>query len=136
MLHKLVLKEDAEETKQKWSAAVLIHTKPSLTKIFQFYRRRFGIESSYRTMRQLRVRTNSRNPMIRFIYMAIGFILVNVWVYLQFLFTQVPKRGRNGRSLDKSRFCLKLFASFIRRAIERIYSVKTSISASVLPLGG
>ena len=135
MLHKLVLKEDSEEAKQQWSAAVLIHTKPPLTKIFQFYRRRFGIESSYRTMRQLRVRTNSRNPMIRFIYMAIGFILVNVWVHLQFLFTQVPKRGRKGRSLDKSRFCLKLFASFIRRSIERIYFVKTSIAASVLPIG-
>ena len=135
MIRKLVFDKELGKRTEHWFAYVLIHTKPPLKKIFQLYRRRFAIESSYRTMRQLRVRTNSRNPMMRFIYMALGFILVNVWVYLKFLFTQVPKRGPKGRSLDDSRFRLKRFASFLRHAIERIYSVQTSISASVLPIG-
>ena len=119
----------------KWSAFILIRTKPPLNKIFHLYRHRFGIESSYRTMRQLRIPTNSRNPMMRFIYMSLGFILVNVWLTLKFLYTQVPKRGRGGRSLNHPLFRLKCFASFIRHAVERIYSVKTSIVATVLPIG-
>jgi len=135
MIRKLVLNKDLQKRTEQWFAYVLIHTKPPLKKIFQLYRHRFAIESSYRLMRQLRVRSNSRNPMMRFIYMALGFILVNIWVCLQFLFTQVPKRGRNGRTLDHSLFRLKRFASFIRHAVERIYSVKTSISAYVFPIG-
>ena len=135
MIRKLIFNKELGKRTEQWFAYVLIHTQPPLKKIFQLYRRRFAIESSYRTMRQLRVRTNSRNPMMRFIYMALGFILVNVWAYLKFLFTQVPKRGRSGRSLDNTRFRLKRFASFLRHAVERIYSVQTSISASVLPLG-
>jgi len=135
MIRKLILNKELGKRTEQWFAYVLIHMKPPLKKIFLLYRHRFAIESSYRTMRQLRVRTNSRNPMMRFIYMALGFILVNVWVTLKFLFTQVPKRGRNGRSLDHPRFRLKRFASFLRHAVERIYSVQTSISASVLPIG-
>ena len=119
----------------EWSAFVLIHTMPPLNKIFRLYRHRFGIESSYRTMRQLRIPTNSRNPMMRFIYMSLGFILVNVWLTLKFLYTQVPMRGRNGRPLKHALFRLKCFASFIRHAVERIYSVKTSIIAPALPIG-
>ena len=100
MLYQLIFKEDVEEGTEQWSAVVLTHTKPTLKKIFQLYRRRYGIESSYRTMRLLRVRTNSRNPMMRFIYMALGFILVNIWVSFQFLFPQVPKPNPKSRSLE------------------------------------
>jgi hypothetical protein len=32
------------------------------------YRRRFGTESSYRQMRQVRIKTNSRNGALRFVY--------------------------------------------------------------------
>ena len=135
MIRKLIFNKELQKPTEQWFAYVLIHTQPPLKKIFQLYRHRFAIESSYRTMRQLRVRTNSRNPMMRFIYMALGFILVNLWVCLQFLFTQVPKRGCTGRTLNHSQFRLKRFASFIRHAIERIYNVKTSISAYVLPIG-
>lgn len=135
MIRKLIFNKELQKRTEQWFAYVLIHTKPPLKKIFQLYRHRFAIESSYRLMRQLRVRTNSRNPMMRFIYMALGFILVNIWVYLQFLFTQVPKRGPNGRTLDYSLFRLKRFASFLRHAVERIYNVTTSISANVLPIG-
>jgi len=135
MIRKLVFNKDLQKRTEQWFAYVLIHNKPPLKKIFQIYRHRFAIESSYRTMRQLRVRSNSRNPMMRFIYMALGFILVNIWVCLQFLFTQVPKRGRYGRTLDHSLFRLKRFASFLRHAIERIYSFTTSIIAPALPIG-
>jgi len=135
MIRHFVTDKKTEKRSLEWSAFVLIRMKPPLHKIFQLYSCRFGIESSYRTMRQLRIPTNSSNPMMRFIYMSLGFILVNVWLRLKFLYTQVPKRGRNGRPLNHALFRLKCFASFMRHAVERIYSVKTSIVATVLPIG-
>ncbi len=86
-------------------------------------------------MRQLRIRTNSRNPAMRFLFMALGLILVNVWLCLRFCFTQIPQRGRAGRPLNEALFRLKRFASFLRHSIERRYSFCLSISATVLPLG-
>jgi hypothetical protein len=50
------------------------------------YRRRFGIESSYRQMRQLRIKTNTRNPALRFVYLALALTLRNIWVTLRFAY--------------------------------------------------
>ncbi len=86
-------------------------------------------------MRQLRIRSNSRNPAMRFLFMALGLILVNVWLLLRFSFCQLPKQGRSGRPLDEARFRLKRFASFLRQAIERRYACLSSITSTALPIG-
>lgn len=117
-----------------WHLYVLINLKLKTQQCHARYRHRFGIESSYRLLRQLRVRTNSRNPAMRFLYMTLGLILVNVWLLLRFRFTQLPRRGRAGRALDESAFRLKRFASFLRHAIERRYPFCSSIIAVVSPL--
>jgi hypothetical protein len=46
------------------------------------YRKRFGIETSYRQMNQGRARTSSRNPALRLLLVGIALVLRNVWVYL------------------------------------------------------
>lgn len=46
------------------------------------YRRRYGIESSYRQMNQARARTCSRKPVFRLLLVGIALILRNVWVWL------------------------------------------------------
>ncbi len=96
-----------KKRKGSWFVYVLIHTTFSTQRAHARYRSRFGIESSYRCMRQLRIRSNSRNPAIpvsqgtlRFLFMALGLILVNVWLLLRFCFCQLPKQGRSGRPLD------------------------------------
>ena len=55
---------------------------PSPAWIREEYRRRFGIESSYRQMNQARVRTCARNPVLRMLLVAIALILRNLWVWL------------------------------------------------------
>lgn len=125
----------SKQRKAAWFLYVLIHLSLSPQAAHARYRYRFGIESSYRQMRQVRARTNSRNPVLRFLFMALAFILLNLWLLLRFRFCQTPKRGRAGRSLDASRFRLARFASFLTFAIERIYGCVSSISATVLPLG-
>jgi IS4 transposase len=53
--------------------------------------------------------TTSPNPALRFVLIGLSFVLLNVWVYLRALFTQVPRRG--GRWLDTKRFQLNRLAS-------------------------
>lgn len=52
------------------------------TEIRQRYRLRFGIETSYRQMRQARIYTCTRNPLLRLFFLAVGLILRNIWVWL------------------------------------------------------
>ncbi len=76
----------------RWLVFVQINGDLPPHQVRKLYRRRFGIESSYRTMRQVRLRTNSRNPALRFVYLALGFVLVNIWITLRFAYCQIPRR--------------------------------------------
>jgi putative transposase len=105
----------------------------SLRQIRRLYRRRFGIEASYRCMRQVRAWTTSRNAALRFLLISLGFILVNLWQELRWRCCQVPRRG--GRKLDANRFKLQRMASFLNRAIEAIYGTISFIEVQVQPLG-
>ena len=61
--------------------------------VHETYRRRFGIESSYRQLHQARIRTCTRSPLLRLLYVAIALILRNVWVWLH---REVLAQGRRG----------------------------------------
>jgi putative transposase len=45
------------------------------------YRRRFGIETSYRQMNEARLRMCSRNPCLRLLFFGLAMILRNAWVW-------------------------------------------------------
>jgi hypothetical protein len=57
------------------------------------YRRRFGIETSYRQMNQCRIRTTTKKFHVRFLYVAIGLLLRNLWVWLHYFVLSRPRRG-------------------------------------------
>jgi Transposase DDE domain len=57
------------------------------------YRRRFGIETSYRQMNQCRIRTTTKKFHVRFLYVAIGLLLRNLWVWLHYFVLSSPRRG-------------------------------------------
>ena len=61
-------------------AAWRVHGSP--TEIRERYRKRFGIETSYRQMRQARIYTCTRNPHLRLFFLAVALILRNVWVWI------------------------------------------------------
>lgn len=52
--------------------------------ICEIYRKRFGIETSYRQMNQARIRTCTRDPRQRLLFVGIAMVLRNVWVWLHF----------------------------------------------------
>jgi putative transposase len=109
----------------KWIAYVLIHLDWSPAKSYQRYRRRFGIESSYRQLAQVRARTTSTHPALRFLLLGLGLLLLNCWVYLRFATTRVLERGP-ARWFPRL-FQLPRFIAFLRRAIERTFGTRDEI---------
>jgi hypothetical protein len=61
-------------------AAWRVHGSP--TEIREHYRTRFGIESSYRQMRQAKIYTCTRKPLLRLLFVAIALLLRNLWVWI------------------------------------------------------
>jgi hypothetical protein len=54
----------------------------SPTTIRERYRKRFGIESSFRQMRQARIYTCTRNPHLRLVFVAVALMVRNLWVWI------------------------------------------------------
>ena len=102
-----------------WMIFILIHCAFPPRRVRQLYRRRFGIESSYRCARSTRGWTTSPNPVLRFLLIALSFFLLNVWVALRWLFAQVPRRG--GRWVDYAHFRLQRLLNWICTALSHIY---------------
>ena len=116
-----------------WLVYVVLNGQFNPKTVRKLYRKRFGIETSYRCMRQVRAWTTSRNGALRFLLMSLGFILINLWVELRWRFCQIKQRGR--RQIDAKRFELQRLVTFLNRAIQKIYGVVSFIQADVAPLG-
>ena len=52
--------------------------------IRETYRKRFGIETSYRQMNEARIKTSTRDPAQRLLFVGVALVLRNVWVWLHF----------------------------------------------------
>ena len=117
--------------RRKWLAFILIWLDWKPDKVYQEYRRRFGIECSYRMLRRVRAATTSRNPALRFFLLGIGLILVNAWVFLRWTFARRMQRGP--RRVDASRFRLNRFTKFLIRTVEKIYGSVSSIPTHLSP---
>jgi hypothetical protein len=51
------------------------------------------IESTYRQLEQLRIRTTSPNPALRLMVVGIALVLLNVWVWAQWRYLWTLGRG-------------------------------------------
>src|ERR1700677_1682383 len=65
----------------------------SYTWVKETYRSRFAIETSYRQLHQARIRTCTRDPLLRLLYVAVALILRNVWVWLHWELLAQRRRG-------------------------------------------
>jgi hypothetical protein len=61
--------------------------------VFEEYRRRFGIETSYRLMNTMRARTTSSSVSLRLFFVALSFLLLNLWCYVKWCHLYVSKQG-------------------------------------------
>lgn len=117
--------------RRKWLAFIVIGLDWRPDKVYEEYRRRFGIECSYRLLRRVRASTTSRNPSLRFFLLSLGLILVNAWVFLRWTFSRLIRRGP--RRVDVSRFRFNRFSKFLIRTVEDFYGTVSAISTHISP---
>jgi hypothetical protein len=73
--------------------------------IRETYRQRFGIESSYRQLKQARIRTCTTDPVLRLFFVLVALVLRNVWVWLHFTyFAEEQNRPEPTMHLERLRF--------------------------------
>ena len=61
--------------------------------VFEEYRSRFGIETSYRLMNTMRARTTTTCVALRLFFAALALLLLNLWSYVKWHHLFVPRRG-------------------------------------------
>ena len=100
----------------------MIHRFPfRLSLLFEKYRRRFGIESSYQIEERARARTTARNALLRLLWVEVSLLLQNLWIWLQWAYVSLPRQG--GREILQRQFTFLRMLLFLRRAIEAHYRV-------------
>jgi putative transposase len=82
------------------------------------YRLRFGIESSYRLLSKSRIRTSTRDPKLRVLYVATSLLLVNSWVDKKWTNLSTPRRGPGGRTVHEDLLPYPRFLAMLQYILE------------------
>lgn len=122
-----VTKKGKKVRKAKWLAYILIDCDENLSakKVKEKYRKRFGIEASYRCAKKVRGWTTSPNAAYRFMLMGMSFLVTNIWQEMQSEWTRKRQVGR--ASWNWRKFRLKRFINFLRKALENFYGMVSQI---------
>jgi len=86
-------------------------------RVYQVYKNRFAIESSYRIRNIVKAKTSSRNVVLRYLLTIISFLLKNIWMSLQWIFFSKVQRGP--RTIDDDLFRFDLFQLFIWEGLRK-----------------
>ena len=105
---------------------------PSPDSVFATYRLRFGIESSYRQMHEARIRTTTRRPVVRLLYVGIALVLRNLWVWLHDTVLSMPRRG--GRVILLERLRWETLLLWLLHVAEETFGVAdTTVTERAVP---
>ncbi len=89
------------------------------------YRTRFAIETSYRQLHQARIRTCTRDPLLRLLYVAVALLLRNVWVWLHW--EVLAHRRRGGRRVDLGPLSFRKMLAWLQHWAEACLGVRDEI---------
>lgn len=106
-----------------------VHGSP--TEIRERYRKRFGIETSYRQRRQGRIYTCTRNPRLRLFFVAVAFILRNVWVWIHQ--TRLAEGSGDTMTLHLELLRFKRMLYWIVHEVETLYHDGSTIYVAQPP---
>jgi putative transposase len=96
-----------------------------LREIAERYRKRFGIESSYKLNKAIRPRTSSRNPAIRMFLFSAAVLIQNIWVEVKRLFC---KRTSRASALMVT---LRDFADVLLYWVRKYYGENTELGTTL-----
>lgn len=120
-----------KKRRRKWLLFVLVGVDWKPQTVYRRYRLRFGIESSYRILRRVRIKTSAQNPALRFFLLGFALIFVNLWAFLRWFVARLP--GSGPHRIDPVLFQFQLFVGLIRRSIEQLYGVVMAVTIPVPP---
>jgi hypothetical protein len=89
------------------------------------YRARFAIETTYRQLGQARIRTSTRDPLLRLLYVAVALVLRNVWVWLHW--QVLAERVRGGRRVDTDRLTFRTLLLWLQHWAEQLLGVRDEV---------
>ncbi len=78
---------------QRFAYVTLGHLAMKPHQVANEYRRRFGIETSYRLMNTMRARTTSTSAAWRLFLVALALLLLNLWAYVKWQHLFIPRPG-------------------------------------------
>ena len=99
----------------------------SYTWVKETYRSRFAIETSYRQMHQARIRTCTRDPLLRLLYVGMALLLRNVWVWLHW--QALAERRGAGRRVDTNRLTFRAMLLWLQHWAEALLGVRDEVQA-------
>lgn len=90
-------------------------TTGSPQEIRERYRTRFGIETSYRQMRQAKIYTCTRDPHLRLVFFVVALLIRNLWVWIHL--THLAEGRGDTLTLHLERLRFKRLLAWIAQAI-------------------
>ncbi|MBM7846771.1 hypothetical protein [Herpetosiphon giganteus] len=103
----------------RWCLFACFAIRESLIGVRRRYRRRFGIESIYRQLEAVRIRTTATNPGLRLMLIALGFVVINGWIRCQWTYLRIA--GGGPRRVDQTVLRLPRFLGLLQHAIGQWY---------------
>jgi hypothetical protein len=97
----------------------------SLDGVRRCYRRRFGIETSYRQLGEGLAMTCSKDPVYRLLLVAIALVLRNLWVWLHWEY--LAERTAQGRVVHLSRLPLRRLLYVLQRTLDDLLDIRTEL---------
>jgi putative transposase len=95
------------------------------------YRRRFGIETSYRQMNRARIRTTTRRPALRLLFVGVALLLRNLWAWLHW--TALARRRRGGRRVQLERLRFATLLLWLAHRAERAFGYRDATPSEAPP---
>jgi hypothetical protein len=99
--------------------------------VYQTYRLRFGIETSYRQLNEARIKTTTRDPALRLLFVAIALILRNAWVWVHQQLLATPRRG--GRTLNLGMLPFKMLLLWLAYLAMQTFGIVNSVAMAQAP---
>ncbi len=99
--------------------------------VYQIYRLRFGIETSYRQLHEACIKTTTRNPQLRLLFIGIALLLRNLWVWVHWHYLASPRRG--GRKLNLYKLRFKTLLMWLTHFAENTFGIDDAVLAERSP---
>jgi hypothetical protein len=99
--------------------------------VYQTYRRRFGIETSYRQLHEAHIKTSTRDPTLRLLFVGIALILRNAWVWVHYQLLATPCRG--GRKVNLGLLPFKTLLLWLAYLAVQTFGIVDSVALAQAP---